>query len=130
MNRNVLIASLLLAALSLFVIGAAAQHSQHQTSQESPEAETQAEAMMPCGMMSEGMMARHQEVEKLVDRLVNSFSALKNERDPERLESQLREHGALLGELQSKAQHHSEMMQGMSEHMKDHPMMGGEHKEH
>lgn len=128
MNRKVLIASLLLAALSLFVIGAAAQHSQHQPSQKSPEAESQAEATMPCGMMPEGMMARHQEMEKLVDRLVNSFTALKNEQDPERLENQLREHGTLLRELQSKVQHHSEMMHGMSEHMKDHPMMGGEDK--
>jgi len=86
--------------------------------------------MMPCGMMPEGMMARHQEMEQLADRLLDSFTALRNEQNPETLKNRLREHGTLLDELHSKIQQRSEMMQKMMEQMEDHPMMRGEHKQH
>ena len=52
--------------------------------------------------MSGDMMAQHQETAKLIDRIVNDFAAIENEKGPAALKSKLAEHGALLKELQGK----------------------------
>ena len=64
----------------------------------------------------EQMMSQHEEMGKLIDQLVKSFSALENEKDPALLKKDLAEHGALLKELQSKFQHNSGMTGQMSQH--------------
>jgi hypothetical protein len=48
------------------------------------------------------MMAQHEEVSKLVERLQNSFAILENEKDPALLKKELAEHGALLKGLEAK----------------------------
>ena len=110
---------LLLPALWLFAIQAPAQHSEHHPaqSQDNPE------SSMSGGMLSPDMMAQHQqmmtqheEMGELIDRLVKSFSALQNEKDPTRVKKDLAEHGALLKELQNKFQQNSGMMGQASRH--------------
>ena len=106
MKSTTLIASLVIAAFSLFVIRVAAQHSEH------PQE----------GMMSPDMMTQHQELGKMIDQLNKSFAALENEKDPAVLKNKLAEHGALLKQLQSKFQQSAGMM-GMTGQMMEHSMM-------
>jgi len=123
MKHNATMAYLLLATLLLFAIGVAAQHSQHHPPPSTPKSESPAKPMT-----AEEMMAHHQEVERLVNQLVDSAVALEADNDPEALRKGLADHRALLAQLQSKLGQRSEMMQRMSEHMKNCPMMGSEHK--
>lgn len=60
------------------------------------------------------MMAQHEDIAKLVNRLENSFAILENEKDPALLKKELVEHGALLKDLESKVGGESkEMCKGM-----------------
>lgn len=56
------------------------------------------------------MMARHEEIGKLIDRLQKSFAVLENEKDPVQLKKELAEHGALLKELQTSFEAMPKMM--------------------
>jgi hypothetical protein len=108
MKSKTLIASLVIAALSLFVIRVAAQHSEHQ----------QGDMMSPDMMTQhQQMMSQHQELAKLVDQLNQSFAALENEKDPTLLRKKLAEHGALLKQLHNKFQQSSGMMDMMGQMM-------------
>ena len=113
MKSKTLIASLFIAALSLFVIRVAAQHSEHQQG-----------GMMSPDMMAQHqqMISQHQEMRNLIDQLNKSFAALEIEKDSTLLKKMLAEHGALLKQLQSKFQQGSGMM-GMKGQMMDHSMM-------
>ena len=119
MKSKTLIASLFIAALPLFVFRVAAQHSEH------PQGGMTSPDMMP---QHEQMMSQHQETAKVIDQLVNSFSALENEKDPAVLKTKLAEHGALLKQLQSKFQESSGMMDMMGQMM--HHSMVMQHGEH
>lgn len=66
MEHKATIASLFLAGLTLFAIGAAAQHDQHHPPRTTPKAES---------MMAEGMIAHHQEMEKLLGQLLQRFDS-------------------------------------------------------
>lgn len=127
-QKTTTVAFLLLAALSVSAIVAVAQHSQHHPAQATPNEEPKTGSMMSRKMMSEGMIAHHQKMETLVDQLLESFAALQNETNPAAAKDKLAEHGALLEQLQNKFKERSKMMQKMTEHMKNCPMMGGEQK--
>ena len=71
------------------------------------------------------MMAEHAEAAKLVDQLMNGFTAIESEKDPAALKEKLAEHGKLLKELQTKLQGQSQMMEQMHGKMMDGKMMGG-----
>ena len=109
MKSTIMIATLLLAILSLFAFRATAQQS------EPHRGGVPSEDMMA---QHQNMMTQHQEMGNLIDRLLKSFSALENEKDPALLKKELAEHAALLKELQSKFQQNSAMMPmgQMSEH--------------
>lgn len=62
--------------------------------------------------MSE-MMGGHREMAALVEKLARSFAVVQADKDPATLQKRLAEHGALLKELQTKVQAHSQMMQKM-----------------
>jgi hypothetical protein len=97
----------------------------------------QAAAQAPDAMAEHHqMMTQHQEIGKIIDRLLESSSAMENEKDPVLLRKELAEHGALLKELQSKFQENSKMMgmsmmgtMNMSGQSSTHPM-SMEHAEH
>ena len=109
MKSKTMIATLFLAALSLFAFQTAAQQSEHHQG-----------GMMSQDMMTQHqkMMTQHEEMGNLIDQLLKSFSALEHEKDPVLLKKELAEHAALLKELQSKFQQNSAMMEmgQMSEH--------------
>ena len=113
MKSKTLIASLFIAALSLFVFRVAAQHSEH------PQGGMTSPDMMP---QHQQMMSQHQELGNLIDQLTKSFAALEIEKDPAVLKTRLAEHGALLKQLQSKFQQSSGMM-GMTGQSMEHSMM-------
>jgi len=103
----------------LLVTGALAQHEEHHSGPAAAPADTN---KMP-GKMPQ-MMTAQKEIRTLANRLLNTFSAIENEKDPALLQSKLAEHGALLKELQSELLGQSQMMEKMHGQM----MMGGEQK--
>ena len=119
MKHRVLIAVLAAAALALFVGGIAAQHQHPPSTTSKPE--TKAD-------MSKDMMAHHQEMQKLVDQLQQSFDAIEVEKDASALKEMMAEHRALIQQLQGRMKQCSEMSAKMSEHMRMCPMMKSEHK--
>lgn len=113
----------LVVLLAAFAIGVAAQHSEHHPAQTPAKPEGKAESM-PMG----DMMAHQQEMGKLTNQLMESFTALENEKDPSRIKTRQAEHRALLEQLQGKIKERADLMQKMAEHMKSCPMMKSEHK--
>jgi hypothetical protein len=116
-------------ATGLFVTGAVAQHEEHHD-QAAPPAD-KADTGKMGGMMSGNMMTQmpkmmmgQTETGKLVDQLVQSFTAIEAEKDPAALKAKFAEHDALLKELQTKVQAQSHMMD-MMQHMMGGVMMGG-----
>jgi hypothetical protein len=114
-----------IAALGLFVAGAAAQHEGHHSDQ----APAQAGMTGPnaCGpMMSQmpSMMMGQTDSWKLVEELQKSLAAIEAEKDPAALKAKLAEHGALLKQLQAKVLSQSHRME-MMQHMMSGSMMGG-----
>jgi len=102
------------AAVTIFAVGAAAQHEGHHSDAAAPPAKAAAsDTQKPCGMMAQKEQAAA-ETSNLADQLLKSYEAIQAEKDPAALKQKLAEHGTLLKELQSKVQaqpHKMEMMQ-------------------
>lgn len=77
--------------------------------------------------MSE-MMGGHREMAALVEKLAQSFADVQAEKDPATLAKKLAAHGALLKELQTKVQAHSQMMEKMDKEEAATPAPAAEHK--
>ncbi len=105
MKRRTVLASLSLAALSLFAVGAQAQHAQHHPSEQNSGTGMMGQGMNEGGAMGQDMMAHHQEMQKLMDRLMQSMTALENEKDPAARSKLMAEQCALLAKM------HREMVQ-------------------
>jgi hypothetical protein len=108
--------------------GAVAQHEEHHPDQASP----QSNSPMRGGMMQGGMMAHmpqmmsdQKEIGKLVDQLVTSFAAIRNEKNSGELKKKFAAHEALLQSLQAKVQAQSQTMDMMHQMMRG-SMMGGD----
>ncbi|HZT68227.1 MAG TPA: hypothetical protein VFC10_00555 [Terriglobia bacterium] len=118
-------------AAGLLVTGSAAQHEEHhQATQQPGTAAPPNEAKgMSGNAMSQMpmMMSKQNETAKLIDQLLESFAAIEAEKDPAELKKRLTAHGALLKELQTKAQAQSHMMD-MMQHMMGGSMMSAEPK--
>ena len=135
MRHKLFTASLLAASLSAFVIGGAAQKSQ-QNSQDQTTQGQSAPGMMRGGMMGQGadqgqgmmgggmmgmmsqMTTHHQQMSTLMNKLMESMSAIQNEKDPEALKSKLAEHQALLNQMRSQMMQQGNTMQMMSGQIK------------
>lgn len=114
---------------SLFVVGAFAQHEEHQAESSAAQADTSQSGMMgrmpqmpgmSSQMMMPEMMTKQQETAKLVQQLLDSLTAIRAEKNSAALKAKLDAHEALLKELQAKVQSSSNMMEMM------HHMMGGQ----
>jgi hypothetical protein len=122
------IAMTLTLSTGLLVTGALAQNVQHHSGQGPADNNETMSGKMP------QMMTTQREVSTLVNQLLKSFAAIKDEKDPAVLKNKLDEHEALLKELQAKLQTQSEMMEKMRGqmmmmgHMMGESMMGGEQK--
>jgi hypothetical protein len=138
MRHKLLIASLLAAGLSAFVIGGAAQMSQQnpqdQATQSQSKPGTMGGGMMgqsggqDQGMMGGGMMrmmgemtTHHQQMSTLMNKLMESMSAIQNEKDSEALKSKLAEHQALLNQMHSQMTQQGKVMQMMSSQIPSRP---------
>ena len=130
MKDRTLMASFSLAILSLFAVGAQAQHAQHH-----PSTQNSCAGMMGAGMMGKGemgkgmmgqqmmgksMMACHQQMQKLMDQLMQNMTAMENEKDPAARAKLMSEQHGLLEQMRGDM-----MQQGktMSDFMKNCPMM-------
>lgn len=80
--------------------------------------------MMGGGMMMGQMMSQHQEMSQLMDKMMQSMTAISSEKDPAKLKALLAEHAALLDQMHTKMMGQGNMMQNMAGQMKNCPMMG------
>ena len=78
--------------------------------------------MMGGGVMSQ-MMTHHQQMTETMNRLMQSMTAIQNEKDPAALQSKLAEHRALLEQMRSQMMQQGGVMQNMMQNM--HNMMQG-----
>jgi len=75
---------------------------------------------MMMGMAMGQMMARHQQMTETMNKLMQSMTAIQNEKDPAALKSKLAEHRALLEQMRNGMMQQDGMMQNMMQRM-----MGG-----
>jgi hypothetical protein len=146
MKTKIVTSTFLAATLFAFGMGASANRSIGAQTLPGPTAQAQPNAgMMQGGMMggstmdqgkgqTQGMMrggtmgqmaAHHQQMAELMEKLMQSMTALQNEKDPEALKSKLAEHQALLNQMHGQMMRQGQMMQMMSGQMKQNCPAGG-----
>jgi uncharacterized coiled-coil protein SlyX len=79
---------------------------------------------MMMGMMGQ-MTTHHQQMTELMNKLMQSMTAIQNEKDPAALKAKMAEHQALLDQMRDQMGEQGGMMQNMSGQMqRSCPMMG------
>ena len=127
MKSKAIVVPILAAAFSLFVFGRAiAQHDEHHTQDQTAQDQSkagmmgQSQNMVGGGMM--GMMGQmsshHQQMFRLMEKLMASMKAIEEEKDPTALQSKLSEHRALLEQMHAQMNQEGSLMGGMSDAMK------------
>ena len=141
MRHKLFTAGLLATSLTAFVIGGAAQkprqNSQDQTNQSQSNPGMMGGGMMgqsgaQGGMMGGGMVGmmgkmttHHQLMSALMNKMIESMTAIQDERDPDALKSKLAEHQALMNQMRSQMMQQGNMMQMMSGQVKTSCPAGG-----
>lgn len=130
MKSRIVTSAFLAASLAAIGIGAYAQKSSTDQTQQDKSTQSQtAPGMMGGGMMGQGgmmgmmgmmgqMMTHHQQMSALMSRLMQSMTAIQSEKDPEVLKSKLTEHQKLLEEMRSQMMGQGNQMNMMSGQMK------------
>ncbi len=129
MTSRTLIGSFSLAILSLFAVGAPAQHAQHHPSTQGSCAGMKTAGMLSQGTMGKGMMGQqmmrksmmacHQHMQKLMGRLMQNMTAMQNEKNPAARAKLMTEQRALLEKMRGDMMQQGKMM---SLCMKNSPM--------
>jgi hypothetical protein len=118
---------LLATSLTILVIGGAAQKSQQNSQDQTTQSQSNP-GMMGGGMM--GMMGQmtthHQQMSALMNKMIESMTAIQNEKDPEALKSKLAEHQALMNQMRSQMNQQGNMVQMMSGQIKTSCPAGGD----
>lgn len=127
MRHKLVTAALLATSLTMFVIGGAAQKSQQNSQDQTTQSQSNP-GMMGGGMM--GMMGQmtthHQQMSALMNKMIESMTAIQNEKDPEALKSKLAEHQALMNQMRSQMNQQGNMVQMMSGQIKTSCPAGGD----
>ena len=127
MKTRIFTSTFLAASLLVLGIGAAAQRSAGDQTQQGQSTQGQANSGMMGqgqGMMGQGqgmmgqMTTHHQQMTTLMNKLMQSMAAIQNEKDPEALKSKLEEHQTLLSQMQGQMMQQGNRMQMMSGQMK------------
>ena len=131
MRHKLLAGTIFAATLSAFVIGGAAQKSQQNAQDQTTQDESKPGMMCQGCMMGQGqgmmgsmmgmmgqMTTHHQQMSEVVNKLMQSMTAIQNEKDPAALKSKLAEHGALLKKMHDQMMQQGNMMRNMSGQMK------------
>jgi len=124
MKSNMLLTVALIGALSLFSVGAAAQHEEHhpdsQPTQPQAQTPTQPGTAEP-GMMGGGMMGmmkmmqgQHQHMSDNMSKMMENMAGIQNEKDPAKMKSMMAQQSAMLEQMHSQMMKQGGMMQNMS----------------
>lgn len=120
MRFKMLSAMLIVGVLFAFAVSAAAQHEEHHADQQAAQNEAQS-GMMGQGQGMMGMMnmmgqmtSHHQQMSDLMNKLMQSMTAIQNEKDPDALKQKLAEHSALLKQMHDQMMQQGNMMHSMS----------------
>lgn len=120
MIPKMITASILAVILSVFAVGgltrSSGQNSRDQSTQDQSKPEMMGQGMMGGGMMGQ-MTTHHQEMSTLMNKLMQSMTAIQNEKDPTALKSKLAEHNTLLKEMHDQMMQQGTMMQNVSGEM-------------
>jgi len=117
------------ALASILAMGAFARQ-QGQTSPSQPNPGQASPGMMGQGGMGGGMMmgqmmAHHQQMTELMNKLMQSMTAIQNEKDAAALKVKIAEHQALLAQMRDQMAQQGGMMHNVSAQMQHNcPMMG------
>ncbi len=138
MKTRTMISALVAAVLLSFGIGAGAQRSStDQTQQDQSTQGQSAPGMMGGGMMGQsgmmGMMGQmsthHQQMTTLMNQLMESMKEIMNEKDPAALKTKLEEHQKLLNEMRSQMMGQGNRINMMSGQIQQNcPMSGTSNK--
>jgi hypothetical protein len=75
------------------------------------------------GVMMGQMMTQHQEMSQLMNKMMQSMTAINNKKDPAKLKALLAEHAALLDQMRTKMMGQGKMMQNMAGEVRNCPEM-------
>ena len=117
MSHKSLIGAIGPATLALF---SALVFAQQQTN---PSQDKSGAGPMGHGVMMGHMMIQHQEMSQLMNKMMQSMTAINNEKDPAKLKALLAEHAALMDQMRTKMMGQGKMMQNMAGQMKNCPEM-------
>jgi hypothetical protein len=96
---------------SILAVAAFAQQQGQTSSQANSRMMGQGQGMM--GMMGQ-MTTHHQQMTELMNKLVQSITAIQSEKDPAALKAKIAEHQALLAQMRDQMTQQGGMMQNMS----------------
>ena len=139
MRHKVYAVTLLIGVMTLFAGAAVAQHEEHHPQSQAPQGQTQPTQPSPAqpGMMGQGMtgqggmggmmgmmmnmmmgqmgqmMSQHQEMNDTMTKLMQSMTAIENEKDPAALKAKIAEHRALMEQMRGQMMQQGGMMQMM-----------------
>jgi len=131
MRHTILKMGMLIGVLVLFAAGAVAQHEEHYPDSHAtqPQAQTPTQSgTAGSGMMSGGMMgmmmnmmmgqmgqmmAQSQQMNDTMNKLMQSMTAIENEKDPAALKAKVAEHRALMEQMRGQMMQQGGMMQMM-----------------
>lgn len=128
MNSKTMIAAFVLASLSFFGSGAAAQHPQHHPASGVSQ-EQAGSPMMGQGMMGQKMTATSKDMQKLMGRLMENMAAMEKQGDLAGLKKLMAEQHSLLTQMDQTMRHCSGMMQNTMDRMKNCAMTGAQSKQ-
>lgn len=111
--RQVTFASLIIAFALFITVAANSQGEAQNQPTQSPSGMMNGGMGGMMGMMGQ-MTAHHQQMSDLMNKLIESMSAIQTEKDPAKLQSKLAEHRALLEQMRSQMMQQGGMMQNMS----------------
>jgi hypothetical protein len=117
MSCKSLIGAISSATLALF---SAVVFAQQQTN---PSQDKSGAGPMGRGVMMGHMMIQHQEMSQLMNKMMQSMTAINNEKDPAKLKALLAEHAALLDQMRTKMMGRGNMMQNMAGQVRNYPEM-------
>jgi hypothetical protein len=131
MRHKVITVLILAVTLSAFAIAGAAQRSQQDSQDQTTQDQSKQDQSKPGtpggGMMGQGMMGGdmrmgmtmgqmmvlHRQMTETMNKIMQSITAIQNEKDPAILKSKLAEHRALIEQMRNEMMQQGGMMQNM-----------------
>jgi hypothetical protein len=124
MKSNALLTIALIGVVSLFGVGAAAQHEEHHPDSQATQPNSQTPTQpgtAGSGMMGGGMMGmmnmmtgQNQQMSDNMSKMMENMAAMQKEKDPAKMKSMMAKQSAMLEQMRGQMMQQGGMMQNMS----------------